>query len=161
SDAAGSQADAELADAGLARHTGRFLARPALAVLRAGQEVPDRAVHGARGQVAVDRVVDLDDGRQRAAAEAGDLVDGDFALGVGVLVVRDAAAQADAVDDQLRALHVAGRTDADIDRVAAGRLVAELGVEGRDARDARGRDLGGLADAAQRRLGEPVVALLD
>src|SRR5204863_4752349 len=121
----------------------------------------NRPVHSAGREIAVDRVVDLDHGRQRAAPEAGDLVDGDLALGVGILVVRDAAVQADAVNDEIRALHVARGADADIDRMAARGLVAKLRIERRDAGDARRRDLRRFADATKRRLRQPAVALLD
>src|SRR5262249_18052671 len=137
-DAAGALADADLADPGLARHPRRAVrARAGLLRLLARQEVPDRLVDGARGQIAVRGAVDLHHRRQRAAADAGDLVDRDLALRVRVLVRRDPAAQLDAVDDQLRALHVAGGADADIDRMLAGGLMAEFRVERRDAGDAR------------------------
>src|SRR5690242_21305422 len=49
-----------------------LLGGPVLAALLPRQEVADRPVHGAGGQVAVDRVVDLNHGRQRAAPETGD-----------------------------------------------------------------------------------------
>ena len=90
-----------------------------------------------RREPAVGDAVDLDHRGQRAAAQAGDLLDREQALGVGVVALGDAQVALQGVLDQLRALHVAGRAVADADDVLADRVVAELGVEGGDALDRR------------------------
>src|SRR5205823_5834960 len=74
-DAAGSQADPELRRAAVARRPRLFLADLAFLVLLARQEVPDRAVHGAGREIAVDGVVELDDRGQRDVAQASGLVE--------------------------------------------------------------------------------------
>ena len=100
-------------------------------------------------EMAVGDAVDLHDGGQRAAAEAGDFLDGEQAVGVGVAAGGDAQPPLEGVLDQLRALHVAGRAVADVDDVLADRMMAKLRVERGDADDAGGRDLGELRRPAR------------
>ena len=99
---------------------------------------------------AVGDAVDLHDRGQRAAAEAGHLLDREQPVGVGVVAVGDLQPPLEGVLDQLGALHVAGRAVADVDDVSADRAMAELGVEGRHAHDRRRRDVGQLADPLDR-----------
>ena len=116
----------------------------------AGLLVPEEIVqhlgHGLAGQMAVGDAVDLHDRGQRAAAEAGDLLDGEQPLGVGVLALRELQVPAEGLLDQLGPFDVAGRAVADVDDVPADRPVAELVVEGGNAGDRGRRDLRQLAD---------------
>ena len=80
-------------------------------------------------EVAVGHVVDLDHRGQRAAAEAGDLLDREQALGIGIAAAGDAEVAFQGVLHQFRAFHVASRAVADADDVLADRPVAELCVK--------------------------------
>jgi len=80
---------------------------------------------------------------------------------IGVVAIGDLQGGLDRVADGLGALDVAGGPVADADHVLPHRLVAELGVERRDARHGGRRDVADLAQAAQRGLGQVAVVLLD
>ena len=92
-------------------------------------------------------MVDLDDRGQRAAAEAGHLLDREQPLGIGIAAAADAEVTFQGVLHQFRALHVAGRAVADADDVLADRPVAELCVKRGNARDRRRGDFGQPADS--------------
>ncbi len=77
-----------------------------------------------------------------AAAEARDLLHGEVAIGVGVVIGGDAQVPADRVVHPVGALDVAGRPVTDADEVLAHGVVAELCVEGRHALELRRGDLG-------------------
>ena len=86
-DAAGAEADADLARPPRRRRTaGRRRCGGARAVWRL-EEIVDRLGDHLRREAAVGRLVDLHHRGQRAAAEAGDLLDREQAVGVGVLAV--------------------------------------------------------------------------
>jgi len=159
-DAARAHADADL-DVGVARHRrrrhGPAGAATPLAVEKVLQDFPD----GVRRGIAVDDVVHFDHGRQRAAAEAVDLLHGEAAFGVGVGAGVELEMAAQRVDELARALDVAGRADADADRMPSRWLAAELAVERRDTYDGGRRDGGMRADVAQRRVRQIVAARLD
>ena len=111
--------------------------------LRLEEVVDQRCRHDAGGQVAVGDAVDLHHRRQRAAAEAGDPLEGEPAVAVGVLAV---------VEPQVPAAGPRGPGRAPLTWQAVPwqtlmmccptGSVAELGVEGGDAGDGRGGDVG-------------------
>ena len=116
------------------------LAAPSLPVLRKSSST-SRTCRGR--EPAVGHAVDLHHRRQRAAAQAGDLLDGEQAVGVGVLAVGDVrAAAASASWTSPAPLTWQAVPWQTLDDVLADRAVAELRVEGRDAGDGGRRDLG-------------------
>ena len=117
--------------------------------LPARQEIADRARHLLGRRVANRLLLDPHHRRERAAAEAGDPLDGESPLGIGVRALGNAQVAAQRVLDPLRPAHVAGRAVAHVDDVLAARLVPEHVVERRDPADRRRRDLRGRADAPQ------------
>ena len=129
--AARTQADADLAHRAVMHGRGQ-IGRPALAVVR--EKGLDHFAGAVRVEVAVGHVVDLDDRGQRAAAEAGDLLDREQSLGIGIVAAADAEVTFQGVLHQFRAFHMAGRAVADADDVLADRPVAELCVKCGNAR---------------------------
>ena len=111
--------------------------------------------------MAVGDLVDLDHRCQRAAAQAGDFLDGEQPVGVGVFTVGKPQVKLQGVLDQPRAFHVAGGAVANADDVCPHRPVPKLGVESRYAGDRGGRDPREVADAFQGLLGEEAIVLLD
>ena len=85
-------------------------------------------------------------GSQRAAAQAGDPLDSESSLSIGVRALGDMQVAAQGVLDPFGAAHVAGGAVAHMDDVLAARLVPEHVVESRDPADRRRRDLRGRAD---------------
>ena len=81
--------------------------------------------------------------------------------GVGVGVGRDPEVAPQLLGDLLRPRHVAGGAVADPHHVASHRRAAELRVEAGRAGDLRRGDLGPLADAPQRLVGQVAVVGLD
>ena len=131
--AAGAEPDANFADrigrlGGLGFSRGR-------AVGRLFQEIVQHAADHRGSQPAVGHLVDLNDRRQGAASQAGDFFDGKQPLGVGVAAVADSQLPLQRILDQSGPLHMAGRSVTDANDMAPDRLMAKLGVEGRDAAD--------------------------
>ena len=124
------------------------------------QKIVDHLGDAVRGETAVGDAVDLDHRGQRAAAEAGHLLDREQPFG-SVSPPGDPEVPLQGVLDQLGALHVAGRAVADADDVLADRLVAELRVEGGHALDRRRRDLGQPAHPLQGLAGQIAIVRLD
>ena len=87
--------------------------------------------------------------RQRAAADATDALDREFAGGIGFLVGGHVEMTAEGFLDPLRTLDVAGGAVADAHDMLAGRLMAELLEERGDTGQCGGRDAGGVGDVGQ------------
>ncbi len=128
--------------------------------LPARQEVADCARHLLGRRVADRLLLDPHHRGERAAAEAGDALDGEAPLGIGVRAFGNAQVAAQGVLDPFGAAHVAGRAVAHMDDVLAARLMPEHVVEGRDPANRRRRDLRGRADAPQRLLRQVAVMVL-
>ena len=156
--AARPQADADLAHRAVVCCR-RQIGGPAFAVLR--EKGLDHLAGAVRVEVAVGHIVDLDHRGQRAAAQAGDLLDREQPLGIGIVAAADAQVAFQGVLHQFRALHVAGRAVADADDVLADRPVAELCVKCGNARDRRRRDLGQPADSLHGLAGQVAKMRLD
>ena len=104
-------------------------------------------------------VVDRDDGRVSATAEALDRAQRDLAVG-SRLAGADAELRLERLDDLLRSAEGAGEVRADVDRVLPDGLEVEHVVEGRDRVAERRRHLERVGDLLERLPGEPAVALL-
>ena len=111
--------------------------------------------------MAVGHVVDLDHRGQGATAQAGDLLDGEQALGIGIAAGPDAEMTLQGVLHQFRAFHVAGRAVADADDMLADRPVAKLCVKCGNARDSCRRDLRQPADSLHCLAGQVAKMRLD
>ena len=109
----------------------------------------------------VNHVVNLGDGGQHAAAEAGDLLHGEFAVGIGVLAVRDLQLLPEGVTQDVGSIDMAGRAGAGPDDMLADGVMPKLRVKGRNACDGVRRDLRDLREPFERRRGQVVKALLD
>ncbi len=155
--AARAQADADLAQRAAVGGQSDAPGAPGaggLAMREVGQHLLDTLA----GQMPVGHVVDPRHGRQRAAAHAGDALDGVAPARVGVATGGDLQVLPERIEHALRPLDVAGRADAHMHQVLADGRVAELVVERRDARYVGGGDLADLADPLQR-LGRQVAVV--
>src|SRR4051794_16591988 len=136
---------------------------PASSIVLRATEPPHDLGHVVRLDVVAVAVVDGDDGRVPAAAEALDRAEGDLAV-LGRLARRDPELGLEGVDHLLRAGEGAREVGADLDRVPPDGRQVEHVVEGRD-RLAVGRGQAergaallqrvGRQPAAVRLLGEP------
>ena len=106
------------------------------------------------------RLVDFDHRRERATAEAGDRLHGEFAPGVGVVAFRDVQVPPQRVLHARRAGDMAGRAPADAHHRFAHRLVPEHVVERGDTFEGRGRDLRRLANTFEGLLRQVAVMIL-
>ncbi len=129
--------------------------------MKAGEEIAKnpRRFFGAR--VAEGHFIDPDDRREGAAAQAGDGFDGELAGLVGVLAGLDPQVAAQGVLDALRAGHMAGGSAAHANDILADGLMPEVVIERSHSRHGRRRDLRGLANAAERFLGQVAIVILN
>ncbi len=145
----------------LAASAGRRAVRPARRSFLPLQEVGEHEGNRPRGQVAVSDGIDLDRGREHAAAEAGGLFHGEKAVRVRVRRARDSQAVAHGIVDGFRPLDVAGRAHAHLDPVLAGGRKPELGVERGDRDDVRRRHLQPRRDGLHRLPRQAAVLVLE
>ena len=99
--------------------------------------------------------------RQRAATEAGDRLDRENALGVGVVGQVNLEVAQQRLVHRRRAPHMAGRAVAHADAMQPGRAQAKLPVESGDAGDLGFRDAEPLRHALQRHGRQIAVAFLN
>jgi len=160
--AAGAQADADLAFGTALRRPGpgRSLP-PGGAPFLPFQEVLDDPVRLVGLDVPVGDLVDLHNRGERAAAQAGDLLEREQLAGVGVFFIGDVQKASEGVAHERGALDVAGRAVADANQMPAHRPPAELVVEARYSVDLGGRDLRDLPDAMQDLFGQVSVVFLN
>lgn len=147
-DTAGTEADADFAQLAVWGHRLGTARRGALGLLP-GKIVQYVGDHRG-GEPPIGDAVDLHHGGQRAAAQAGHLLDREESLGVRVVARGDFQAALECVLDQLRAFDVTGCAVADIDDMAADRAMPELGIKRRHAHNRRRRDIGQLANPLDR-----------
>ena len=107
-----------------------------------------------------DVLVDLHRHGEHAAAEAGDFADREESVGRGIAAVRDVQMLAERLVDVLRALHIAGGSDADLDLVFAARGEPERLVEARHTVHAVQRHVQALCKILHRLRQQAAVAPL-
>ena len=117
------------------------------------QEIMDHAPDGVGGEVPVSDLVDLDGRGEGAAAQAGDFLDGEKLVGVGVLVVFEVELTADGVVNQRSAFDMTGGADTNADHVFPDGAVAKLTVKSGDAGDGGRGNLRYFTDPIQGRFG--------
>ena len=122
-----------------------------LAVSR-GEKIAQRVGDHVRRQPPVGRLVDLNDRSERATSQTRHFLDRKQTVGVRIFSVGDSQFPFQGVLNEPGALHMARRSVADADHMLAHGPMAKLRVERGDAGDACGRDVGQIANAAQRRL---------
>jgi hypothetical protein len=111
--------------------------------------------------VPIRHLIDLYRRGQRTASQAGDFFDGKYLLGVCILAVGNAKMALKRLIDAVRAFHMAGRADTNVNNMTPDGTMAKLVKERRDTHDARRRDLRQFTDALQRLLGQIAEVALD
>jgi hypothetical protein len=126
---------------------------------------PEKVAHHFReflgADVTVGVLVQLDHGSQGATAEAGDTLDGELALRIGVFTGSDVELPAQGFFDAVGTGHVTSGTMADVDDVFPDGAMPELVVEGGNTPERGGSDLGDGADPLEGGFGQITVMLLD
>ena len=158
SDATGTQADPDLARR--RRIPGIVFQRPHFSVGFAGKKILEQMRDLLRLHMAVGYMVNLNRGRERAAAETGHPLHGKPAVPVRVLALAQLQRFGERIEYRGGALDMARRAVAYPDRVFPHRPPPEPREERRDALEGRRRNVRDFTDPRKRRVGkvaEPVL----